>query len=288
MFGTQEQKDRLLPRLAAGEIRGAFALTEPEAGSDLRRVTTEAVQDGGGWRISGRKVFITHADVADVMTVFAKVPGTRKGSLSAFILERESAPWIVEGIEKKLGLRASTTCSLVIDDVWVPDSSRLGELGAGMRIALSCLNKGRVTTSWQSLGIAEGALAIAQDYAERTMDGGTALAESQSMQFALAEMATDIEATRALAYQAASRYDAGDEGIIALCAMAKLFATDMVVRVTTRTVQLLGERGHTSEYDAERLMRDARVLPIVEGTNEIQKLVIARDMRQRLAPAPAA
>jgi alkylation response protein AidB-like acyl-CoA dehydrogenase len=272
LFGSDEQKERYLPRFASGELLASFALTEPEAGSDVAGMRSRAVRDGDGWRLSGRKVFITHADVADTLTAFAKADGNDRGSITAFLLDRDTSPWVVDGHERKLGLRGSTTCSVVLDDVWAPDSSRLGEVGDGMRIALSDLNKGRISTAAMALGIAQGALdeLLAADLPQR-----------QYADFALAEMQTEIEAARGLVHKAARRFDGGGEDMIRLSATAKLYATDMVNRVTARAVELLGEAGSSRRYGVERMMRDARVFAIFEGTNEIQKIVIARELRRR-------
>jgi alkylation response protein AidB-like acyl-CoA dehydrogenase len=282
LFAGDEQKERWLPGLASGELLGSFALTEPEAGSDAGGMQARAVRDGDGWRISGRKVFITNADVADILTVFAKADGSDRRSVTAFVLERGEHDWVVDGVEKKMGLRASSTCSLVVDDVWVPDANRIGEIGDGMRIALGCLNKGRVSTASQAVGIAQGALEIAIDHASTATAGEGLAWESQAIQFAVAEMETDVEAARALVRAAAARYDAGDADIIRYSAITKLYATDMVNRVTGRVVELLSDAGRTRREAAERMFRDCRVYAIFEGTNEIQKIVIARELRKRL------
>lgn len=281
LFGSPLQMARYLPRLGTGEILGSFALTEPEAGSDAGRMQTEALRDGDGWRLRGRKVFITNADVADVLTVFAKASGHGPRSITAFLLERGSHDWVVEGHERKMGLHASMTCSLVLDDVWVPDEHRIGEVGDGMRIALGGLNKGRISTASQAVGIAEGALDAVLEHLASGLGGRTTSWESQSVQFGVAEMEADIEATRALVHKAAGRFDAGADDVIRLAAVTKLYATDMVNRVTSRAVELLGDAGYTTSHPVERMMRDARVYAIFEGTNEIQKLVIARELRKR-------
>jgi alkylation response protein AidB-like acyl-CoA dehydrogenase len=279
LFGSEAQKQRYLPPLGTGEILGSFALTEPEAGSDAGRMQTEAVRDGDGWRLRGRKVFITNADVADVLTVFAKAEGHGRRSITAFLLERGSHDWAVEGHERKMGLHASTTCSLVLDDVWVPDANRIGEAGDGMRIALGGLNKGRISTASQAVGIAQGALDAVLEHLASGV--GTTSWESQAVQFGVAELEADVEATRALVHKAAWRFDTGAGDLIRIAAITKLYATDMVNRVTSRAVELLGDAGYTTAHPVERMMRDARVYAIFEGTNEIQKLVIARELRKR-------
>jgi alkylation response protein AidB-like acyl-CoA dehydrogenase len=278
LSASEEQKERWLPGLASGELLCSFGLTEPDAGSDAARLRSVAARDGDGWRISGQKVFITHADIADLLTVFARVDRDDRRSITAFVLEREVSPWEVVGHERKMGLRGSTTCALSLDETWVPDANRVGEVGDGMRIALSGLNKGRIMTGSLALGLATGALELAVEHADHG---------SQAAQFALAEMDADVAAARALVHDAARRYDAGDADIIRVSALAKLFATDMVNRVTSRAVEVLGEPGLTSTFAAERMFRDARIYAIFEGTNEIQKLVAARELQRGLAEAPA-
>lgn len=279
LFGSEEQKRCYLPRLAAGELLCSFALSEPGSGSDAASLQTRALRDGGGWRLTGRKVFITHANVADVMTVFARVMGdSGESGVSAFLLDRSTSPWIVDKVEHKMGLRGSPTCSVLLDGVPAPGSALLGEVGAGMRIALSCLDKGRIMTAALALGIAQGALELAVAYARERVQFGRPIAEFQAVQFMLADMDAEIRAARALVREAAWRYDRGDADHVHLSAVAKLFTTDMVNRVTSRAVQVLGGYGYIRDYPAERMMRDARIFSIFEGTNEIQRLVIARQL----------
>jgi alkylation response protein AidB-like acyl-CoA dehydrogenase len=274
LFGTEHQKRMYLPKFATGEWLCSFALTEPGAGSDAGSLKTVARRDGGSWVISGRKNFITHANVADVVTVFARTDD----GISAFLVTGGDDGWEVDKIEHKMGLRGSPTCSVVFEDVRVDAGALIGDEGAGMRIALASLNKGRIMTASLALGIAQGALELAVDYARDREQFGRAIADFQAIQFMLADMETDIEAARALVRTAAAHYDEGSSDIIKYSAVAKLFATDMVNRVTSTAVQVLGGYGYISDYPAERMMRDARIFSIFEGTNEIQRIVIAREL----------
>ncbi|HKP18928.1 MAG TPA: acyl-CoA dehydrogenase family protein [Gaiellaceae bacterium] len=276
LYGSDDQKEALLPRLASGELLCAFALSEPGAGSDAASLTTRARRDGDDWLISGRKNFITHANVADVITVFARVDGSDE--TVALLVTKDEPGWLVDRIEHKMGLRGSPTCSVVLEDVRVPDSARLGEVGDGLRVALGTLDKGRIMTASMALGIAQGAFELALEYAQEREQFGRPIAEFQAVQFMLADMDTDLQATRALVRSAASSYDAGDPAITRISAATKLFATDMVNRVTSTALQVLGGYGFIVEYGVERRMRDARVFAIFEGTNEIQRIVIAREL----------
>jgi alkylation response protein AidB-like acyl-CoA dehydrogenase len=277
LFGSDDQKQRYLPRFATGEWLCSFGLTEPGAGSDASSLTTAARREGHSWVISGRKNFITHANVADVLTVFARTDD----GITAFLVTRDDPGWEVDKIEHKMGLRGSPTCSIVFEGVRVDDAAVVGDVGAGMHIALASLNKGRIMTASLALGIAQGALELALGYAQDREQFGRKIADFQAIQFMLADMETDIEAARALVRTAAARYDEGAEEIIKYSAVTKLFATDMVNRVTSTAVQVLGGYGYISDYPAERMMRDARIFSIFEGTNEIQRLVIARELLGR-------
>jgi alkylation response protein AidB-like acyl-CoA dehydrogenase len=280
LFGSDEQKATYLPKLASGEWLCSFALSEPGAGSDAAALQTRARRDGDTWILSGRKNFITQANVADVMTVFARADGGAGGGgpVTAFLVAREHAQWIVERVEHKMGLRGSPTCAVVLDDLRVPESAVLGDIGAGLQIALTTLDKGRIMTAALALGIAQGALEVALAYARERAQFGRPIADFQAVQFMLADMETEILAARALVRTAAARYDQGDREIIKLAAATKLFVTEMVNRVTSTALQVLGGYGYIVEYGAERRVRDARVFAIFEGTNEIQRLVIAREL----------
>lgn len=277
-FGSVEQKADYLPKLASGEWLCSFALSEPGAGSDAAALQTRARREGGTWVLSGRKNFITQANVADVMTVFARTDSGDRGAVTAFLLARPDARWIVERVEHKMGLRGSPTCAVVLDDVRVPASAVLGEIGAGLQIALTTLDKGRIMTAALALGIAQGALEVALAYARERAQFGRPISDFQAVRFMLADMETEILAARALVRTAAARYDEGDADIIKLAAATKLFVTEMVNRVTSTALQVLGGYGYIVEYGAERRVRDARVFAIFEGTNEIQRLVIAREL----------
>jgi alkylation response protein AidB-like acyl-CoA dehydrogenase len=282
LFGTEEQKQAHLPRLASGETLCSFALSEPGAGSDAAALQTRARFDGDGWVVSGRKNFITHANVADLLTVFARVEGAGERSITAFLVERDDPGWFVDRVEHKMGLRGSPTCSVVLDGVRVAPSAMLGEVGDGLRVALGTLDKGRIMTAALALGIAQGALELALSYAQEREQFGRPIGDFQGVQFMLADMETDVQAARALVRSAASRYDEGDDPqLTRVAAATKLFATDMVNRVTSTALQVLGGYGYIVEYGAERRMRDARVFSIFEGTNQIQRLVIARELLRR-------
>jgi alkylation response protein AidB-like acyl-CoA dehydrogenase len=276
LFGSEEQKRKFLPRFASGEWLCSFALTEPEAGSDAASLRARARRDGGAWVISGRKCFITQANVADVLTVFAR----SDEGITAFLVTRANGGWSVDKVERKMGLRGSPTCSVVLDDVRVPETAVVGEVGAGMRIALTALDKGRIMTGSLALGIAQGALDAALAYAPERRQFGQPIADLQAIQFMLADMETDVQASRALVHSAAARYDEGDRDIVKLSAATKLFVTEMVNRVTSTAVQVLGGYGYIADFGVERMMRDARVFSIFEGTNQVQRLVIARELLQ--------
>jgi butyryl-CoA dehydrogenase len=278
LFGTEEQKGAYLPKLSSGEWLCSFALSEPGAGSDAAALQTSARRDDGSWILSGRKNFITQANVADVMTVFARVESGSDRRMAAFLVTRDDPGWSVDRIEHKMGLRGSPTCSVVLEDVRVNQSALLGQVGDGMRIAFSTLDKGRIMTASLALGIAQGALELALSYAQERTQFGKPIATFQAVQFMLADMATEIQAARALVRMAAARYDQGDPGITGLASATKLFVTDMANRVTSTGLQVLGGYGYIVDYGAERRVRDARVFSIFEGTNEIQRLVIAREL----------
>jgi alkylation response protein AidB-like acyl-CoA dehydrogenase len=281
LYGSEEQKQTYLPKLASGEWLCSFALSEPGAGSDAAALQTRARRDGDGWILSGRKNFITQANVADVMTVFARAGDASERPISAFLVTKEEPGWLVDRVEHKMGLRGSPTCSVVLDEVRVPAGALLGDLGDGMRIALGTLDKGRIMTASLALGIAQGALELALTYSQEREQFGRPIADFQAIQFMLADMETDVQAARALVRSAAERYDEHDPDIIKLSAATKLFVTEMVNRVTSTALQVLGGYGYIVDYGAERRVRDARIFAIFEGTNEIQRLVIARELLGR-------
>ena len=275
--GSEEQKKRLCPPLASGDKVAAYALSEPGSGSDAAAMQTRATKHGSEYVLNGTKQFITHGSIAGTLVVFAQTdPKEDHRGISAFVLERETSPWKVEKLEHKLGIRGSPTAQIVLEDVKVPVSNRLGEEGAGFKIALAVLDRSRPGIGAQALGIAEGAFAYALNYVKERRQFGQAIAAFQGIQFMLADIATQIEASRHLVYQAATKVDGKAPDLTKVAAMAKLFASDMAMRVTTDCVQLLGGYGYISDYPVERMMRDAKITQIYEGTNQIQRVVIAR------------
>ncbi|RKL67970.1 acyl-CoA dehydrogenase [Salipaludibacillus neizhouensis] len=277
-FGTEEQKQRFIPKLASGEYLGAFALTEPGAGSDVSRLKTTAVKKGAHYNLNGSKVFITNGGVADTYIVFAKTD-VSKGSkgISAFVIEKSSPGLIVLPKEKKMGLHGSNTTPLSFEDCQVPVENLLGEEGDGFSIAMANLNAGRIGIAAQALGIAEGALDLAVKYAKERKQFGKPIGEMQGVAFKLAEMATSVEAAKLLVYQAANMRSRGLSPIKE-AAMAKLFASDTAMKVSTDAVQIFGGYGYTKDYPVERFFRDAKVTQIYEGTNEIQRIVIGNQL----------
>jgi alkylation response protein AidB-like acyl-CoA dehydrogenase len=275
--GTEEQKKRMCPPLASGERVAAYALSEPGSGSDAAAMKTRARKVGSEYVLNGTKQFITHGSVAGTLVVFAQTDGGGDHrSISAFVLERETSPWKVEKLEHKLGIRGSPTAQIVLEDVKVPAANRLGDEGAGFKIALAVLDRSRPGIGAQALGIAEGAFAYALNYVKEREQFGQPIASFQGIQFMLADIATQIEAARHLVFQAATKVDTRAPDLTKVAAMAKLFASDMAMSVTTDCVQLLGGYGYITDYPVERMMRDAKITQIYEGTNQIQRVVIAR------------
>ncbi|WP_029422240.1 acyl-CoA dehydrogenase [Alicyclobacillus macrosporangiidus] len=277
-FGTEAQRQRYLPKLASGEWVAAFALTEPDAGSDAAAIRTRAVRDGDDYVINGNKVFITNASDADLFCVFA-VTDTRRGSrgLTAFLVERGTPGLVIGRKLEKMGLNGSGTCELVFEDMRVPAENRLGQEGEGFSIAMRLLDGGRIGIAAQGLGIARAAFDAAHAYVRRRRQFGQEVFQFQGVQFMLADMATKIEAARWLVYHAAQMRQDG-QPCTREASMAKLFATDTAMQVTTDAVQLFGGYGYVKEYPVERYMRDAKVTQIYEGTNQIQRVVIARHL----------
>ena len=259
--GSEEQKKRLCPPLASGEKIAAYALSEPGSGSDAAAMTTRATRHGNEYVLNGTKQFITHGSVAGTLVVFAQTDpqGDHKG-ISAFVLERETSPWQVSKIEHKLGIRGSPTAQIVLEDVKVPAANRLGEEGAGFKIALAVLDRSRPGIGAQALGIAEGAFDYALNYVKERKQFGQPIASFQGIQFMLADLATQIEAARHLVYRAATKVDSKAPDLTKVAAMAKLFASDMAMKVTTDCVQLLGGYGYISDYPVERNLKDRKSL----------------------------
>lgn len=277
-FGTEEQKQKYLPDLATGEKLGAFGLTEPNAGTDAAMQRTVAEDKGDYYLLNGSKIFITNGEVADVYVVFAmtdKEAGTR--GISAFILEKGMEGFSFGSHEKKMGIRGSSTCELVFENVKVPKENLLGELGKGFKIAMMTLDGGRIGIAAQALGIAQGAIDEAVKYVKDRVQFGRPISKFQNTQFTLADMQTRVDAARMLVYRAAAMKDAG-ENYSAAAAEAKLFASETASDVTRRAVQLFGGYGYTREYPVERMMRDAKITEIYEGTSEVQKMVISAHM----------
>jgi alkylation response protein AidB-like acyl-CoA dehydrogenase len=277
LFGTDEQKERWLPRCAGGEWSPAFCLSEPEAGSDPASMRTHAVRDGDEWVLNGTKNWITNAGVADFYVVFA-ITDRERSRLSAFVVEKERPGFSIAGLEHKLGIRGSPTGSPVLEDVRVPQENLIGEEGKGLSVALATLERTRLGAGAQAVGIAQGATDYASQYARERVAFGAPINQLQAIQFKLADMETGTAAARELLYKACAVADRGEPGLGKWSSMAKLFASDNAMRVTVEAVQVLGGYGYVTEYPVERMMRDAKITQIYEGTNEIQRVVIARAM----------
>jgi alkylation response protein AidB-like acyl-CoA dehydrogenase len=279
LFGSEELRQRLLPGCASGELTPAFALSEAEAGSDAAAMRTAAVRDGEDWVLNGSKSWITNAGVADFYIVFA-LTDRDSGRVTAFVVESDRPGLSISRLEHKLGVRGSPTGSPVLEDVRVPASNVIGEVGRGMRVALASLERSRLGAAAQAVGIAQGALDHAVAYARERIAFGRPIAELQGIQFKLADMQTGTAAARALLYEACTlaEREPPPADLGAHTSMAKLFASDNAMRVTVEAVQVLGAYGYVNDYPLERMMRDAKVTQIYEGTNEIQRVVIARHL----------
>ena len=279
LAGTDEQKSRYLPRLASGEWIAAYALTEAGSGSDSAAMRTQAKRDGEEYVLNGSKRFITNAGVAGLYTVFAKTdPEGGHAGISCFVVEADAAGFEVGRIEPKMGIKGSTTGELFFNDCRVPAGNLIGEEGEGFKIAMRILDRSRPGIAAQALGIAQGATDYALDYAKSRETMGEPIAEHQLVAGKLADMETRCEAARGLLYKAGLMMDEDAPGLTKVSAMAKLFCSDTAMDVTTDAVQILGGYGYIKEYPVERMMRDAKITQIYEGTNEIQRLVIAREM----------
>jgi butyryl-CoA dehydrogenase len=282
-YGAESQRKKYLLPLSKGEILGAFCLTEPQAGSDAASIAARATRRGSGYRLQGTKSWVTNGGEASLYLVFAKTDASAgaKG-VTAFLVEPSFPGFRVARYEDKMGLRTSRSAEIVFTDCEVPEENRLGEEGQGLRIALELLAGGRVGIAAQAVGIAQGALEAGVAYARERRAFGKPIGEFQAVQWMLADMQTEIEAARALVFQAACARDSGASRAGPLAARAKLYAGEMVNRVVYKAVQIHGALGYSRESDVERMYRDARVISIYEGSSEIQRLIIARDL---LAPA---
>jgi len=279
--GTPEQQERWLKPMARGELLGAFALSEADAGSDAAALRAQAVRTDGGWVLNGAKAWVTNGAVADVVLAMARTDreGDRRGArgIGTFIVPAGTPGYVAAKPEDKMGLRASNTCSVYFQDLELPADHLVGDAGSGYIYALQALDGGRLGVAAQACGIARAALGHATAYAKERRQFGKPIGEQQAVQFKLADMATRLAAARALLHEAARRKDAG-EAPRAWASRAKLFASEMAMQVTTDAVQIFGGYGYMREYPVERLMRDAKVTSIYEGTSEVQRLVVARDL----------
>ena len=278
-FGSEETKQKYLPKIATGESQASYCLSEADAGSDVASMTTRAERDGDDWIINGTKTWITNAGISDLYTVFARTSSDRHAGITAFLAE---ADWgvHVDKLEHKLGIKGSPTGVVRFEDMRVPDANRLGEVGAGFTVAMHTLDRSRPTVGAQAVGIAQGALDFAIGYMKERTTFGRPLASNQGLQWMVADAAMKIEAARNLVYRACAIVDEGDpHGELSTAgAMAKAYASDVAMEVTTDCVQFLGGYGYTNEFPVERMMRDAKITQIYEGTNQIQRMVIAKHL----------
>ncbi|MBY5849117.1 acyl-CoA dehydrogenase family protein [Rhizobium ruizarguesonis] len=277
-FGTEEQRQRFLPKLASGEWIGGFALTEPQAGSDASNLKTRARRDGGHYVLDGSKQFITSGKNGDVIIVFAVTdPDVGKKGITAFIVPTDTPGYEVIRVEEKLGLHSSDTCQIAFNGMRIPAELRLGAEGEGYRIALANLEGGRIGIAAQAVGMARAAFEAARDYARERTAFGKPIVEHQAVAFRLADMAVRIEAARQLVFHAASLREAGLP-CLSEASMAKLFASEMAERVCSDAIQIHGGYGYMADYPVERIYRDVRICQIYEGTSDVQRMVIARNL----------
>ncbi|MDA3628863.1 acyl-CoA dehydrogenase family protein [Saccharopolyspora oryzae] len=279
-YGTEEQKQRWLPMLSSGEGLGCFALTEPDAGSDPGSLTTRARRDGGDWVITGQKMFITNGTWAKVALLFARTSDDGGRGITAFLVPTDSPGFTANTVHGKLGLRGQATAELVLDEVRVPDSARLGEVGKGLGIALGALTKGRISVAAGAVGVAQAALSAATRYAGERVQFGKPIASRQLVQELLADSAVEVEAARLLTLRAASMAERGvsREALTKASSMAKLHASETAVKVANNALQVFGGYGFIDEYPVGKYLRDARVLTLYEGTSQVQKLIIGRSL----------
>jgi alkylation response protein AidB-like acyl-CoA dehydrogenase len=280
--GTEEQQERYFPRLASGEWIAAFGLTESGAGSDVAGIRMRAKRDGDEYVLSGSKRFITHGSIANLVTIIASTdPAAGRKGLSAFIVETDSPGFSAPRLEHKMGIRGSPTAELHFDDVRVPVANLIGAEGDGFAVAMATLDRSRLSIAAQAVGIAQGALDFAVKYAAQREQFGSRIVDLQGIQFMLADMASGVEAARQLTYAAAAAVDANAPDLAYWTSSAKLIAGDMAMRVTTDAVQVLGGYGYVSEYPVERMMRDAKITQLYEGTQQVQRMIVARQLLRR-------
>jgi alkylation response protein AidB-like acyl-CoA dehydrogenase len=279
LSGSEELKQQVLPPVAAGEAMFSYALSEREAGSDAAAMRTRAVRDGDSWVLNGTKCWITNAGVSTYYTVMAVTePGRGANGISAFVVHRDDPGFAVGTPERKLGIKGSPTCEIYFTDCRIPGDRIVGEPGTGFKTALRTLDHTRLTIGAQALGIAQGAIDAATAYVKERKQFGTRIADFQGIQFMLADMAMNTEAARQMIYSAAAKAERGEPDLTFASAAAKVFASDNAMRVTTDAVQLFGGYGYTKDFPVERMMRDAKITQIYEGTNQINRMVMARQL----------
>jgi alkylation response protein AidB-like acyl-CoA dehydrogenase len=277
--GSEELRRRYLPAIASGESMASYCLSEPDAGSDVASMRTRAVRDGDGYVINGVKRWITNAGVSDFYTVFAVTdPDARSRGISAFVVEKTDPGVSFGAPEKKLGIKGSPTCEVYFDNVRIPADRRIGDEGTGFVTAMKTLDHTRITIAAQAIGVAQGALDYALGYVKERKQFGRPIADFQGLQFMIADMGMKLEAARQLTYAAACRSERNDADLGWFGAAAKCFASDVAMEITTDAVQLLGGYGYTKDYPLERMMRDAKITQIYEGTNQVQRVVMARHL----------
>jgi len=283
-FGNDEQRRRWLPGMTAGDLLGAFSLSEAHAGSDAANIRTMARRDGDAYVVNGSKYWVTNAGQADVYTVMVRTDANaRSRGITTLVVERDTPGFSIGKIERKMGANSDPTGELIFEDCRIPISQRLGAEGQGFKIALTALDGGRINIGAGSVGLSQAALDVATRYARERQAFGKPIGAFEGIQFMLADMATKVQASRLLVYDAASKYDAGAADATMAAAMAKLFATDSAMSVTTDAVQTLGGAGYVRDWPVERYMREAKVGQIVEGANQIQRMVIARALLGEVA-----
>jgi alkylation response protein AidB-like acyl-CoA dehydrogenase len=276
---TREQQERYLPKIGKGDYLVGFALTEPNAGSDAFSLETTATPDGEDYLLNGNKCFISNSGLTDLYVVFTTVdPALRRDGITAFLMEKDTPGFKVGKAEKKMGFRASPTCELVFDNVRVPKKNLLGEPGKGWQLVHQSLCETRIMVAAMGLGMAQGAMEAAVSYAKNRKQFGTSIDSFQGVSFMLADMAIQVELARSLVYEIAAKVDQGEKNLHYYASIAKCAATDIAMKVTTDAVQVLGGYGYTEEYPVEKLMRDAKATQIFEGTNQIQRIQIARHL----------